>query len=83
MATNELTLRLGADSTALNNGLRASTSAINSFSGKTRATFSRLGSSISSFSDRAITPMTGLLLGGSLTMAAKGVGDLSQTLLYY
>ena len=80
---NELTLRLGADSTALNNGLRASTSAINSFSGKTRATFSRLGSSISSFSDRAITPMTGLLLGGSLTMAAKGVGDLSQTLLYY
>lgn len=83
MATNELTLRLGADSTALNNGLRASTSAINSFSGKTRATFSRLGSSISSFSDRAITPMTGLLLGGSLTMAAKGVGDLSQSLMYY
>ena len=83
MATNELTLRLGADSTALNNGLRASASAINSFSGKTRATFSRLGSSISSFSDRAITPMTGLLLGGSLTMAAKGVGDLSQSLMYY
>lgn len=83
MAIEELTLRLGADPTALSTGLRASSTAINSFSGKTRATFTRLGSSISSFADRAITPMTGLLLGGSMGLALKNVGDLSESLMYY
>jgi len=80
---NELILRLGADSSALSSGLRKSEVAINSFSGKTRATFTRLSTSIRGVADKAITPLTGIMLGGGLGVAVSAVGDLSQSLMYY
>lgn len=80
---NELILRLGADSSALSSGLRKSEVAINSFSGKTRATFTRLSTSIRGVADKAITPLTGIMLGGGLGVAVSAVGDLSEELMYY
>ena len=83
MADNSVTLRIGADPTKLQNGLKQSSAAINSFGSKARASIARVGSSFKGLADRMVTPFTSLVLGGSMGMAIKNVGDLSESLMYY
>lgn len=80
---NEVTLRIGADPTKLKNGLKQSSAAIDSFGSKARASIARVGSSFKGLADRMVTPFTSLVLGGSMGMAIKNVGDLSESLMYY
>ena len=80
---NEVTLRIGADPTKLKNGLKQSSAAIDSFGSKARASIARIGSSFKGLADRMVTPFTSLVLGGSIGMAIKNVGDLSESLMYY
>ena len=80
---NEVTLRIGADPTKLKNGLKQSSAAIDSFGSKARASIARVGSSFKGLADRMVTPFTSLVLGGSIGMAIKNVGDLSESLMYY
>ena len=81
--TNQLTLRIGADPTGLQRGLNKSSAAITSFSLKSRATIARVGSSLRGIADRMVTPLSSLALGGSMGIAIKNVGDLSESLMYY
>lgn len=83
MANNEVTLRIGADATGLQNGLRQSSTAVSSFGTKARATIARVGGSMRGLADRLVTPFNSLVLGGGLGMAVKNVGDLSESLMYY
>lgn len=83
MANNEVTLRIGADATGLQNGLRQSSTAVSSFGTKARATIARVGGSMRGLADRMVTPFNSLVLGGGLGMAVKNVGDLSESLMYY
>lgn len=83
MADNSVTLRIGADPTKLQNGLKQSSAAINSFGDRARASIARVGSSLKGLSDRMVTPFNSLVLGGGLGMAIKNVGDLSESLMYY
>lgn len=83
MANNEVTLRIGADATGLQNGLRQSATAVSSFGTKARATIARVGGSMRGLADRMVTPFNSLVLGGGLGMAVKNVGDLSESLMYY
>ncbi|WP_141398437.1 hypothetical protein [Fibrobacter sp. UWT3] len=76
MANNEVTLRIGADATGLQNGLRQSSTAVSSFGTKARATIARVGGSMRGLADRLVTPFNSLVLGGGLGMAVKNVGDL-------
>ena len=80
---NEVTIRIGADPTKLKNGLKQSSAAIDSFGSKARASIARVGSSIKGLADRMVTPFNSLVLGGSMGMAIKNVGDLSESLMYY
>ena len=83
MANNEVTLRIGADATGLQNGLRQSSTAVSSFGTKARATIAHVGGSMRGLADRLVTPFNSLVLGGGLGMAVKNVGDLSESLMYY
>ena len=83
MADNSVTLRIGADPTKLQNGLKQSSAAINSFGSRARASIARVGSSLKGLADRMVTPFNSLVLGGGLGMAIKNVGDLSESLMYY
>lgn len=83
MANNEVTLRIGADATGLQNGLRQSSTAVSSFGTKARATIARVGGSMRGLADSLVTPFNSLVLGGGLGMAIKNVGDLSESLMYY
>lgn len=83
MANNEVTLRIGADATGLQNGLRQSSTAVSSFGTKARATIARVGGSMRGLADSLVTPFNSLVLGGGLGMAVKNVGDLSESLMYY
>lgn len=83
MADNSVTLRIGADPTRLQNGLKQSSAAINSFGSRARASIARVGSSLKGLADRMVTPFNSLVLGGGLGMAIKNVGDLSESLMYY
>ena len=83
MADNSVTLRIGADPTRLETGLRQSSAAINSFGSRARASIARVGSSLKGLADRMVTPFNSLVLGGGLGMAIKNVGDLSESLMYY
>ena len=83
MANNEVTLRIGADPTGLQNGLRQSSTAVSSFGTKARATIARVGGSMRGLADSLVTPFNSLVLGGGLGMAVKNVGDLSESLMYY
>lgn len=81
--TNQLTLRIGSDPTGLQRGLNKSSAAITSFGLKSRATIARVGSSLRGIADRMVTPLSSLALGGSMGIAIKNVGDLSESLMYY
>ena len=83
MADNSVTLRIGADPTDLNKGLRQSNAAISTFGARTKATIARVGGSIKGLADRMVTPFNSLVLGGGIGMAVKNVGDLSEALMYY
>lgn len=83
MADNSITLRIGADPTRLETGLRQSSASINSFGVRARASIARVGSSLRGLADRMVTPFNSLVLGGGLGMAVKNVGDLSESLMYY
>lgn len=83
LAENSVTLRIGADPTDLNKGLRQSNAAISTFGARTKATIARVGGSIKGLADRMVTPFNSLVLGGGLGMAIKNVGDLSESLMYY
>lgn len=83
MADNSVTLRIGADPTKLQNGLKQSSAAIDSFGARARASIARVGSSLKGLADRMVTPFNSLVLGGGLGMAIKNVGDLSESLMYY
>lgn len=83
MAENSVTIRIGADATDLQRGLRQSTAAVNTFGTKTRATIARVSGSIRGIADRMVTPFTALAMGGGLGYAVKRVGDLSESLMYY
>lgn len=83
MANNEVTLRIGADASGLQNGLRQSSAAVSTFGTKARATIARIGGSMRGLADRMVTPLTTLALGGGMGMAIKNVGDLSESLMYY
>lgn len=83
MADNSVTLRIGADPTRLETGLRQSSASINSFGVRARASIARVGSSLRGIADRMVTPFNSLVLGGGLGMAVKNVGDLSESLMYY
>ena len=83
MADNSVTLRIGADPTRLETGLRQSSASINSFGVRARASIARVGSSLQGLADRMVTPFNSLVLGGGLGMAVKNVGDLSESLMYY
>ena len=83
MADNSVTLRIGADPTDLNKGLRQSNAAISTFGARTKATIARVGGSIKGLADRMVTPFNSLVLGGGIGMAVKNVGDLSESLMYY
>lgn len=83
MADNSVTLRIGADPTKLQNGLKQSSAAIDSFGSRARASIARVGSSLKGLADRIVTPFNSLVLGGGLGMAIKNVGDLSESLMYY
>ncbi len=83
MADNSVTLRIGADPTRLETGLRQSSASINSFGVRARASIARIGSSLRGLADRMVTPFNSLVLGGGLGMAVKNVGDLSESLMYY
>ena len=83
MADNSVTLRIGADPTKLQNGLKQSSAAIDSFGSKARASIARVGSSIKGLADRMVTPFNSLVLGGGLGIAIKNVADLSESLMYY
>ncbi|MBR6941863.1 MAG: phage tail tape measure protein [Fibrobacter sp.] len=83
MADNSVTLRIGADPTRLETGLRQSSASINSFGVRARASIARVGSSLRGLADRMVTPFNSLVLGGGLGMAIKNVGDLSEALMYY
>ena len=83
MADNSVTLRIGADPTKLQNGLKQSSAAIDSFGSRARASIARVGSSLKGLADRMVTPFNSLVLGGGLGMAIKNVGDLSESLMYY
>lgn len=83
MADNSVTLRIGADPTKLQNGLKQSSAAINSFGARARASIAHVGSSLKGLADRMVTPFNSLVLGGGLGMAIKNVGDLSESLMYY
>ncbi len=83
MADNSVTLRIGADPTKLQNGLKQSSAAIDSFGSRARASIARVGSSLKGLADRMVTPFNSLVLGGGLGMAIKNVGDLSEALMYY
>ena len=83
MADNSVTLRIGADPTRLETGLRQSSASINSFGVRARASIARVGSSLRGLADRMVTPFNSLVLGGGLGMAIKNLGDLSEALMYY
>ncbi len=83
MANNEVTLRIGADASGLQNGLRQSSAAVSSFGVKAKATIARVGGSMRGLTDRMVTPFNSLVLGGGLGMAVKNVGDLSESLMYF
>jgi TP901 family phage tail tape measure protein len=83
LADNSVTLRIGADPTKLQNGLKQSSAAIDSFGSRARASIARVGSSLKGLADRIVTPFNSLVLGGGLGMAIKNVGDLSESLMYY
>jgi len=83
LADNSVTLRIGADPTKLQNGLKQSSAAIDSFGSKARASIARVGSSIKGLADRMVTPFNSLVLGGGLGIAIKNVADLSESLMYY
>ncbi len=76
-------MRIGADPTGLQNGLRQSSTAVSSFGTKARATIARVGGSMRGLADSLVTPFNSLVLGGGLGMAVKNVGDLSESLMYY
>ncbi|OWV00325.1 hypothetical protein B7994_07440 [Fibrobacter sp. UWR2] len=76
-------MRIGADPTRLETGLRQSSASINSFGVRARASIARVGSSLRGLADRMVTPFNSLVLGGGLGMAIKNVGDLSESLMYY
>ena len=79
----DVSIRIGADPTKLQNGLKQSSAAINSFGARARASIARVGSSLKGLADRMVTPFNSLVLGGGLGMAIKNVGDLSESLMYY
>ncbi len=79
----DVSIRIGADPTKLQNGLKQSSAAIDSFGSRARASIARVGSSLKGLADRMVTPFNSLVLGGSLGMAIKNVGDLSESLMYY
>ena len=79
----DVSIRIGADPTKLQNGLKQSSAAINSFGSRARASIARVGSSLKGLADRMVTPFNSLVLGGGLGMAIKNVGDLSESLMYY
>ena len=83
MADNSVTLRIGADPTKLQNGLKQSSAAIDSFGSRARASIARVGSSLKGLADRMVTPFNSLVLGGGLGIAIKNVADLSESLMYY
>lgn len=83
MADNSVTLRIGADPTRLETGLRQSSASIDSFGARARASVARVGGSLRGLADRMVTPFNSLVLGGGLGMAVKNVGDLSESLMYY
>lgn len=79
----DVSIRIGADPTKLQNGLKQSSAAIDSFGSRARASIARVGSSLRGLADRMVTPFNSLVLGGGLGMAIKNVGDLSESLMYY
>ena len=79
----DVSIRIGADPTKLQNGLKQSSAAIDSFGSRARASIARVGSSLKGLADRMVTPFNSLVLGGGLGMAIKNVGDLSESLMYY
>ena len=79
----DVSIRIGADPTKLQNGLKQSSAAIDSFGSKARASIARVGSSIKGLADRMVTPFNSLVLGGGLGIAIKNVADLSESLMYY
>lgn len=64
-------LRMGADSGALQSGLRKASASIDTFGGRAKAVMGRIGASIKSSSDRLLTPMTAVLTGGGALLAVK------------
>lgn len=79
----DVSIRIGADPTKLQNGLKQSSAAIDSFGSRARASIARVGSSLKGLADRMVTPFNSLVLGGGLGIAIKNVGDLSESLMYY
>lgn len=78
-----IVLRLGADPASLQAGLRKASASLDTFGGRAGAVMSRVNASLKSSADRALTPMTGLLLGGGVAVAASRFGDFSEELMYY
>lgn len=78
-----IAIRLGADPTGLQQGIRRAESAIDSFGSRAKAVIGRMGAAIKGTADRALTPMTSLLLGGGVAVAASRFGDFSEELMYY
>ena len=79
----DVSIRIGADPTKLQNGLKQSSAAIDSFGSRARASIARVGSSLKGLADRMVTPFNSLVLGGGLGIAIKNVADLSESLMYY
>ena len=83
MANDQVTLRIGGDAAGLKTSLNQSSAAVAAFGSRTTGVFSKLNAKLDNAADRALTPMTGLLLGGGIGYAVKQYGDLSEALMYY
>lgn len=76
-------LRLGVDPASLQAGLRKASASLDTFGGRAGAVMGRVNAALKTSADRALTPMTGLLLGGGVAVAASQFGNFSEELMYY
>jgi len=78
-----IAIRLGADPTGLQQGIRRAEAAIDTFGSRAKAVIGRMGTAIKGTADRALNPLTAALTGGGIAVAVNQINgvELAMTRL--
>jgi len=79
--TEGIMLRLGADPTGMQAGLRKASASVDTFGGRAGAVMGRLNASMKNSADRMLTPMTAALTGGGMALAVSQINDVQLAMV--